>query len=250
MRELGADAIEPLLRGAFGSPYRFVEECVSTQDLLRDRNEPEGAVVVADHQTAGRGRSGRPWDDVPGEALLCSVLLRPGMSAATSQLSLVAGLAVARSIERATAFTAALKWPNDVLLDGCKVAGILLESAGDAVICGIGVNVDQPADRLPAGTSPPAGSLRTATGERHARDLVLVDLLAELEDLYAAWRDDGLEPLLSTLEARSWLRGQHVVTTDGRVGVAGAIAPDGRLGISLAGGETMLVASGEVMLAP
>jgi len=248
--ELAADTIQPLLRGVFGRPYRFVEECVSTQDLLRDGDQPEGAVVVADHQSAGRGRSGRVWDDTAGESLLCSVVLRPGLSAVTSQLSLVAGLAVARSIERATALTTALKWPNDVLLDGCKVAGILLETAGDAVICGIGVNIDQPAERLPAGTLPPAGSLRTATGERHARDLVLVDLLTELGDLYATWRADGLTPLLPALEARNWLRGQRIVTADGRTGAAGAVAPDGRLGITLDGGETVLVASGEITLAP
>jgi BirA family biotin operon repressor/biotin-[acetyl-CoA-carboxylase] ligase len=250
MHELAPDAIEPLLRGAFGRPYRFVEECGSTQDLLRSPDLPEGAVTVADHQTSGRGRSGRGWDDEQGEALLCSVLLRPELSPAVAQLSLVAGLAVAQSIERATALTATLKWPNDVLLGGCKVAGILLETAGDAVICGIGVNVDQTAERLPTDASPPAGSLRTASGERHPRDRLLIALLAELEDVYRRWQGRGLEPLLPMLEARNWLYGRRVVAADGRTGTAGAIAGDGRLGVALETGELLLVTSGEIALAP
>jgi BirA family biotin operon repressor/biotin-[acetyl-CoA-carboxylase] ligase len=249
MGDLDEDAVVRRLRGRFGVPYRFVASCPTTQGLLRDNALPEGAVVSADHQTAGRGRSGRRWEDVPGEALLCSILLRPPPGLHIAQLSLAAGLAVAQAVEGTTGLRAALKWPNDVLLDGHKVAGVLVEAHTDAVICGIGVNVAQAGEALPSHRTPPAGSLRTLTGRRHDRAGLLVELLARLEECYGAWIEGGLATLLPELEARNWLRGRRVAAANG-LGVAGAIAPDGRLAVTLDRGATLLVASGEVRLAP
>ena len=239
----------PLLRGRFGRPYRFVAECASTQDLVREEGLPEGAVAVADHQTAGRGRAGRAWTDAPGRALLVSVLLRPPRAPELAQLSLVAGHATAEAIAELTGLATHVKWPNDVLLDGSKVAGILLESTGDAVITGIGVNVSQSGDELPPGTSPPAGSLLTATGRHLDRAALVAELLARLEHAYERWRDAGLAPLLPALEERNWLRGRQVVA-HGAPGVAGAMAPDGALVVDLDRGGTLLAVSGEVTLVP
>jgi BirA family biotin operon repressor/biotin-[acetyl-CoA-carboxylase] ligase len=95
---LSPEGVLPLLVGRFGKPYRFVESCASTQ-LLLGADDPEGATVVTDHQTAGRGRLGRTWDDVPGRALLLSVLLRPAARMALwPELSLIAGEAVAAAL--------------------------------------------------------------------------------------------------------------------------------------------------------
>ncbi len=244
---LDAAHVEPMLRGSFGRPYVFVESCTSTQDLLHDSRLPEGAVAVADHQSGGRGRSGRTWEDTPGEALLLSLLLRPRPSPHLAQLALVAGHATAEAVSHATGLETALKWPNDVLLDDAKVAGILLEAHADTVVCGIGVNVLQPVARLPAGAMP-AASLRTATGTSVERSALLVELLARLEDAYRSWQDDGLRQLLPALEARNWLRGRRVVA-EGEHGVADTIAADGRLRVQLDAGGTLLAASGEVTLA-
>lgn len=244
---LTEDVVTPLIRGRFAVPYLWRASCRSTQDVLRGSGLPEGAVAVAEHQTAGRGRSGRRWDDRPGAAVLVSVLLRPPLGAPLPQLSLVAGLATADALEALTGIPAGIKWPNDVLLGGRKVAGILLESDADAVACGIGVNVGQTEGELPTDTRVPAASLRTATGIDFDRATVLASLLDVLERHYDTWRHDGLEPLLPALERRNALRGRRV-RVGARQGAVGALAPDGSIELALDDGTTQLVASGELEL--
>jgi BirA family transcriptional regulator, biotin operon repressor / biotin---[acetyl-CoA-carboxylase] ligase len=242
---LTSAVVEPLLRGGFGRPYLWSESCSSTQDALRDPSLPEGAVAVTEHQTAGRGRAGRQWEDEAGEALLLSVLLRPPDATGAPQLSLVCALAVAEAVGAVAAVDAELKWPNDVLAGGGKLAGILLEGHERAVVCGIGVNVNQTEASLPAGTRSPVASLRTLTGRDHDRAALLVELLARLESLYAAWLADGLTPLARDLARRDGLRGREV-RIGGVAGVADGLAPDGRLRVRQPDGTTALVASGEV----
>jgi BirA family transcriptional regulator, biotin operon repressor / biotin---[acetyl-CoA-carboxylase] ligase len=244
-QDLSAAAVEPLLRGRFGRPYLWSASCGSTQDALRASGLPEGAVAVTEHQTSGRGRQGRRWEDTAGRALLLSVLLRPPPESQTQQLSLVAGLAVAEAIEEARDL-AAIKWPNDVLLGGRKVAGILLESSGVEVVCGVGVNVTQTEAELPAETRLPAASLLTATGHEADRAELLASFLETLEHRYDTWRRLGLAPLLDELEARNSLRG-HVVRVGGETGTVEHIAVDGRLALRRGDGTECLVVSGDVM---
>jgi BirA family biotin operon repressor/biotin-[acetyl-CoA-carboxylase] ligase len=241
---LSPGIVEPLLRGRFGRPYLWSASCGSTQDLLRGRGLPEGAVAVTEHQTSGRGREGRRWEDTAGRALLLSVLLRPPAGSQTQELSLVAGLAVAEAVEEARD-VASLKWPNDVLLGGRKVAGILLESTGDEVVCGVGVNVSQTEGELPTDTRLPAASLLTATGHEPDRAELLAALLETLEHRYDAWRRRGLVPLLGELEARNALRGR-VVRVGDATGRVERIAVDGRLALRREDGTETLVASGEI----
>ena len=144
-----------------GEPRLDVESCESTQ-LLVDTSLPEGALVVADHQTAGRGRLGRSWEAPAGTALLFSLLLKPPPERHAPELSLVAGLAVADALERTLGLSVQIKWPNDVMLRRKKIAGCLAEARDGAVVLGIGVNVGQTAEELPDG----AGSIRTLTGGR------------------------------------------------------------------------------------
>lgn len=249
MSELEPERLRPLLRGGLGEPYLHAAETSSTQDLLRDGDYPHGAVAVAEHQTAGRGRSGRRWDDAPSTALLFSVLLRPPVTAPLPQLSLVVGLAVAGAIEREADVCAVVKWPNDVLIAGHKVAGILLEASAAVVVCGIGINVNQEERDLPPVTRTPVTSLRVATGLPFDRGIVLASVLLELERRYTDWVAGGLACLTDELERRNALRGRRV-RVGGRAGTAGAIAPDGRLTIVLDRGDTVLVESGEVELGP
>ncbi len=237
--------MRPLLRGSFGEPYLYAVETTSTQDVLREGDLPHAAVAVAEHQTAGRGRSGRRWDDAPSAALLCSVLLRPPATAQPAQISLVAGLATAAAIEQEAGVDALVKWPNDVLVGGRKVAGILLEASGGIVVCGVGINVNQEEPDLPTATRLPATSLRIAAGRPFDRGIVLVSVLAELERRYEDWLAGGLASLAAELEQRNALRGRRV-RVGGREGRAGMIAPDGRLTVALDQGGAILVESGEV----
>lgn len=242
--DLRPDAFRLRRRGRFGEPYLYVHECGSTQELLKRPALPEGAVAVAEHQTSGRGRLGRSWEDQAGDSLLCSVLLRPA-AGVLPQLSLVAALATAEAVEQLVGRQAQVKWPNDVLLDGRKLAGILLESAGGSVIAGIGVNVGQESAALPARTRTPAGSLRTASGRRHDRGILLAELLCRLESAYDAWSAGGLERVRPGLEARNALRGSRV-SVGGVQGVAAGFGPGGGLEVVDDSGGTTLVESGEV----
>ncbi len=186
--DLSPGSVEPLLHGRLGRPYRFVEECASTQHLL-DPDEAEGATAATDLQTHGRGRLGRTWETPPGRALLFSVLLHPRPPMALwPELSLVAGDAVAAALREQTGVTAELSHPNDVLIEGRKVAGILPEASVGRVVLGIGVNVNQTTEELPAETPKPATALRIETGREWPRAPLLAAILLELERRYDDWQ--------------------------------------------------------------
>ena len=188
MSELAPEVVEPLLRGRLGRPYRFVEECASTQRLL-DPDAPEGATVTTDLQTHGRGRLGRVWEAPAGRALLFSVLLRPTPPMALwPELSLVAGDAVATALRTETGVNAELSHPNDVVVEDRKLAGILPEASTGKVVLGIGVNVNQTADELPEETPKPPTSLRLESGREWARALLLAAILFQLELRYDEWQ--------------------------------------------------------------
>jgi BirA family biotin operon repressor/biotin-[acetyl-CoA-carboxylase] ligase len=224
-----------------GQPRLDVESCESTQ-LLVDTSLPEGAVVVADHQTAGRGRMGRSWEAPPGKALLFSVLLKPPAARRLPELSLVAGVAVADALERLLGLAVQIKWPNDVMLRRRKVAGCLAEARDGAVVLGIGVNVDQTDAELLEG----AGSIRTLTGRPVDREELLATILDDLSNRYEAWRAGGLDAVYDGLGPRDFLRGRHV-SVDGTSGVVSMIDREGRLAVAVGHGEVVTVESGEVM---
>jgi BirA family biotin operon repressor/biotin-[acetyl-CoA-carboxylase] ligase len=186
--DLTPASVEPLLQGRLGRPYRFVEECPSTQRLI-GTDETEGTTVATDLQTRGRGRLGRTWETPPGRALLFSVLLHPRPPMAIwPELSLVAGDAVATALREQAGVAAELSHPNDVLIDGRKVAGILPEASVGRVVLGIGVNVNQTSDELPSETAKPATALRIETGREWPRAPLLAAILLELERRYDDWQ--------------------------------------------------------------
>lgn len=226
-----------------GEPRLDVESCESTQ-LLVDTSLPEGALVVADNQTAGRGRLGRSWETPAGTALLFSVLLKPPRGRHAPELSLVAGIAVADALERALGLSVQIKWPNDVMLRRRKIAGCLAEARDDAVVLGVGVNVEQTTAELP----PNAGSIRTLTGRGYDRADLLTTVLGDLGSRYSSWREGGLDAVYDGLGPRDFLRGRQV-TVNGTSGVAAMIDREGRLEISVAHGEVVKIESGEVVYA-
>ena len=227
-----------------GSPRRHEPECESTQ-LLLGPDDPEGAIATTDHQTGGRGRLGGAWVEAPATSVLVSVLLRPPRDRPAPELSLVAALATALTVEDATMLSAQIKWPNDVMLDRRKVAGILAELKGDVVVLGIGLNVNQTREQLPAETKVAAASLRTIDGRKRDREELLELLLGHVDAVYERWRAAGLDGLYDDIGARDFLRGRRV-EVEGASGTADRIERDGRLAVKTASGR-LLVARGEVL---
>jgi BirA family biotin operon repressor/biotin-[acetyl-CoA-carboxylase] ligase len=177
----------PLLQGRLGAPYRFVESCPSTQRLIAEADS-EGTTVATDHQTQGRGRLGRAWEDVPGRSILMSVLLRPTVPMPLwPELSLVAGEAVAAAL-RDLGVDASLRHPNDVVVAGRKLVGVLAEARPGRVVLGIGVNVNQTEDELPRETVKPPASVRLELDREVERAPLLASILLELERGYDRWR--------------------------------------------------------------
>jgi BirA family biotin operon repressor/biotin-[acetyl-CoA-carboxylase] ligase len=224
---LALEAVDRHLRGRFGKPYRYEDACESTQ-LLLGPDDPEGAVAVADYQTAGRGRLGRTWQAPPGTSIHCSIALHPPPQRSAPELTLVGALAAAEAIEVVTTLAAQIKWPNDVMLNRRKVAGVLGELRGGVVVLGIGINVGQTRAQLPPDARQQAGSLRTVTGSTYDRADLLGSLLFRLERIYDEWRHGGVEDLFVEIGPRDFLRGRRV-TVDGVEGLAEGIDREGRL---------------------
>jgi BirA family biotin operon repressor/biotin-[acetyl-CoA-carboxylase] ligase len=229
------------LSDAAGTLWTSVEVVTSTgstnADLLR-RGGPEGQVLVAEEQTAGRGRMGRSWVSQPGASLTFSVLLRPAAvpPARRGWLPLLTGVSVAVAVREVAAVAAVLKWPNDVLIGSRKLAGILAEQSGDVVVIGVGLNVSTQADALPVSSGGLRATSLLAEGAQVSREAVLDGILRELEPRYLAFRDDpsaGGGALLTEYRALCATLGREVRAElpGGRVlsGVARDIDTSGRL---------------------
>jgi BirA family biotin operon repressor/biotin-[acetyl-CoA-carboxylase] ligase len=189
---LAREAVVPRLRGTFGRNYRYVESAPSTQLLLAP-DVPEGTVVVAGEQTEGRGRLGRPWFAPAGTSLLFSVQLKPRIaSARLPELTGVASRACADALEAVAGLAPELKHPNDLLLRGRKVAGVLAEAREGRVVLGIGINVNVAEADLPTKVDRPATSLLVERGHEIDRAELLIEVLERLERRYSEWLDARL----------------------------------------------------------
>lgn len=230
------------------------DSCPSTQDVIREAalaGALSGSIASADHQTAGRGRRGRTWTDAPATAVMLSYLARPRRPVAElAALPLVAGVAVCDALPAPVR----LRWPNDVVVDGRKLAGILVElvtpAEGDPfAIVGVGINATMREEDLPATDRLPATSLLVATGEAVDR-LALRDRVAdELDAALDAFESDGLASARDRLAELDELVGRELVLrlpADEVRGVAAGVDDEGRLRLRLADGSTRAYAAGEV----
>jgi len=216
---LTPDKVRPLLRGRLGRPYTYRECCETTQELVRGL--PEGAVAAAEEQTAGRGRRGRGWTSPPGAGLLFSLSLRPERPPEElAPLSLV----LAEAVATACGPDAAVRWPNDVMIGGRKLAGVLPELRDGQVIAGIGINVNLRAEDLPPAARVPPTSLLLERGQVVDRARLLADVLAEIERRYDRFQREGFTGL-----ERDELQGRMVMLAGGRSGRCDGAGPDGRL---------------------
>jgi BirA family biotin operon repressor/biotin-[acetyl-CoA-carboxylase] ligase len=220
--------------------------------------EPEGLIVLAEQQTSGRGRRDRQWVSPPRAGLTLSVLLRPGEQVPSRNwgwLPLLAGVALQEAVQRIAEIDASLKWPNDLLVQDAKCAGILAEVTGDAVVLGIGLNVTTRVDELPATTGLPATSLQIAGAKSTDRDPLLKALLRGLARWYGGWRETGGDAELCGLLG-AYRRGCSTIGRAVRVqlpagevltGEATTVDTDGRLVISTADGGQKLISAGDVL---
>ncbi|MET9695912.1 biotin--[acetyl-CoA-carboxylase] ligase [Streptomyces sp. NPDC006529] len=231
----------------------------NTDLAARAAGLPEGTVLVAEEQTAGRGRLDRSWTAPARSGLFFSVLLKPGPQVPQERwgwLTLLAGVATATGLSRGAGVDTALKWPNDLLVtvdgDERKAGGILAERTGDGVVVGIGLNVSLTEDELPV---PTAGSLLLARATVTDREPLLKSVLRSLEQWYERWRAAGGDPAASGLQetyaAGCATLGKHVRAElpGGRqlTGTAEAVDADGRLVIRTAQDAHEAVGAGDVV---
>ncbi len=209
---------------------------------------PHGTVVAAGEQTAGKGRLGRSWHSEKDAGLYVSAVLRLNIEMPSlPPVSLALGLAVAEAIFAASGVFCDLRWPNDVLAGGKKCAGILVQLDDEAVLAGIGINVNHTA--FPHELAPTATSLRLVSGREHSREELLRHLLASMERYLEILEETGAEPVLDLFtQASSYVRGRRVlVDQEGSVlsGVTEGLTPAGFLKLREdSGKQTIIIAGG------
>lgn len=239
---------------SLGNPLEFRGETGSTNDdaaLGAKAGAPHGALYVADAQTRGRGRRGSEWLSAPGEGLWLSLVLRPTFAAELAPaIALSTGLSVRAAVAARVAAPVTVKWPNDVLAGGRKLAGILVESqlSGariSSVVIGIGINVAQTDFPEPIGAL--ATSLALLGGSDTSREQLLVDVLAQLETELSRLASQGTAGVAQALAPHDALLGRQL-RIDGREGRGAGIDPSGQLTLQLADGSRVLIASGHVEL--
>jgi len=244
---------------AFGRQIRLLDVVGSTQDELRrlaEEGAPEGTVVLAEQQTSGRGRLGRSWVSPPGKGIWMSLLLRPPVPLPlTPQLTLLAAVALSRAISKTVPGLAiGIKWPNDLLVGGKKISGILLESAAEDerlkyIVVGLGISVNLDAEDYPESMLEKVVSLKMASGAVVDRAGLAAAILEEFEQLYGLYLEQGFAPIRTLWEARSVTLGRETTlfTPQGEVtGVPRELNDMGGLLVELPDGGVRTVYSAEI----
>jgi BirA family biotin operon repressor/biotin-[acetyl-CoA-carboxylase] ligase len=252
--------------GTIGREIIFFDSVDSTNDtameIVAQREEPEGIVVIADSQKSGKGRLGRSWLSPPGGNLYFTILLRPTFSPReASPLTLMAAVAVVSAIREHTGLKAEIKWPNDILLNGKKTGGILMEMRADAkkinlIALGIGVNVNLFPETLPEGIRAITTTLKQESGRGVDRIKLFEVMLASLEHWYKILLEGDKELLFN-----EWLSLDSTIGREVRVerfglsgsdkiisGIAEGISDDGQLLIRLSSGKIEKVSAGDVTI--
>src|SRR5580704_7941692 len=255
---LTPDMLRQRLKGSlFGKHIHHFFKTDSTNRValeLGHAGEPEGTVVLAEEQTAGRGRAGRAWLSERAAGIYVTLLLRPRLAPVQAPLlTMMAGLSVHAAAEAVTGLNVDLKWPNDLLIGGKKAGGILTEMHAEPsqvrfVIVGIGLNVNQ--EKFPGELASIATSLRMESGKRQSRMELLVRLLREFESDYNRFLREGVSGVLERFEAvSSYARGKRVRVSNGSesyVGTTAGLGPEGLLQVEREDGRLMTVIAGDV----
>ncbi len=260
MERLSPETLRAALQTEWcGREIHYLPTVDSTNEAARrlaDAGSKEGAVVITDNQLRGKGRRGRRWFSRPGEGICFSLILRPPLPPAQIPgITLLAGVAVCRAIEDRTGLRPGLKWPNDLILAGKKLGGILAETGSDRkgrgyLILGIGINVREV--HFPPELQGDATSLRLAGVANPDRPLLIAGILGRLEELYRDFAvSQDLSPILELYRKRSVTLGRRVQATGpGREfsGLACGLTEEGGLRIRMDNGEETELTSGEISL--
>ncbi len=255
---LTPDMLRQRLKGSmFGKRIHHFFKVDSTNRVALDlghAGEPEGTVVLAEEQTAGRGRAGRVWHSERATGIYATLLLRPHLAPVQAPLlTMMAGLSAHSAIQAQTGLRLDLKWPNDLVFRGKKLGGILTEMHAEPtqirfVIVGIGLNVNQ--ENFPEGLSTIATSLRVESGKPQSRLELLVRLLREFETDYNRFLSEGSENVTRQFAAiSSYAQGKRVRVTNGKdsfAGVTAGLSPEGLLLVRRDAGQTVAVIAGDV----
>lgn len=255
---LTPDMLRQRLRGSlFGKRiYHFFKTDSTNQVALElgHAGEPEGAVIIAEEQTAGRGRAGHSWHSERAAGIYATILLRPRLAPVQAPLlTMMAGLSARAAVQSATGLSVDLKWPNDLMISGKKLGGILTEMHAEPsqvrfVIVGIGINVNQ--QRFPVELSATSTSLRLETDRMQSRLEVLVQFLRQFESDYQELLSEGSAGVVKRFEAASsYARGKRVRVTNGResfTGVTAGLEETGVLRVKRDDGEITTVIAGDV----
>lgn len=252
-------AIQTLLKTAqIGQVIEYVESCPSTQILahkLAQEGTPAGTVVLTEEQTAGRGRLARKWDSAAKKGIWMSIILRPDVVPQKApQFTLVAAVAVVRAIEEVTGIKPEIKWPNDILIDGKKCTGILTELQSDAdgiqaLIIGIGLNVNQQQEDFNPDIQAIATSLKMASGQEVSRQELVRSLLFHMEQYTNLYIEQGFGLLKLMWESHSSTIGRPVrarMANETLEGIAEGITDDGVLQLRTADGKLHGIYSADI----
>src|SRR5262252_9983848 len=255
---LTAEELKRRLKGSlFGKRIYHFFKTDSTNRValeLGHAGEPEGAVVLAEEQTAGRGRAGHTWHSERAAGIYVTLLLRPRLAPVQAPLlTMMAGLSVHAAVEAVTGLVVDLKWPNDLMIRGKKAGGILTEMHAEPgmvrfVVVGIGLNVNQ--DRFPGELAGLATSLRQETGKTQSRMELLLRLLREFETDYNRFLREGVAGVIQRFEVvSSYAHGKKVRVTNGAesyVGTTAGLGPEGLLQVEREDGRLVTVIAGDV----
>lgn len=258
---LTSDMLRQRLKGSlFGNRIYHFFKVDSTNRValeLGHAGEPEGAVVLAEEQTAGRGRAGRGWHSERAAGIYVTLLLRPKLAPVQAPLlTMMAGLSAHTAIQAQTGLVVDLKWPNDLLISGKKVGGILTEMHAEPgqvrfLIVGIGLNVNQ--EKFPAELAG-ATSLRVESGSPQSRLELLVRLLREFERDYNEFLSDGPTTVIERFaHVSSYAQGKRVRVSNGKenfTGTTAGLGPEGLLQVKRDNGQVTTVIAGDVAEAP
>ncbi|MEC0205691.1 biotin--[acetyl-CoA-carboxylase] ligase [Paenibacillus lautus] len=243
----------------FGKPLKLLDKTTSTQEdarQLAEEGAAEGTLVISEEQTGGRGRMGRKFHSPRGKGIWMSLVLRPKQPLhLTQQLTLLTGVAVCRAITKCAGVQTDIKWPNDILFQGKKVCGILLESATEDervryCIAGIGISANLKESDFPEELRSVATSIRMAGGATVNRTELIQAIMAEMEVLYELYNEQGFEPIASLWEALSGTVGREVQVHTARdrfSGIATGLNRDGALLVRNQDEELIPVYSGDIL---
>lgn len=242
----------------FGREIHVFEKVVSTNDVARKlaaQGAPEGTIVIAEQQMQGKGRMGRSWVSTPQKGIWFSFVLRPKiMPAFAAQLIFVSAVAVCRALRRSTGLEITIKWPNDLILEGKKIVGILTELSAEIdmvnyLVVGVGINANHRPEDFPAAIREKAGSLALAAGRSFRRTDLLLQVLKELEAEYREYHEAGFSNVIERWKALNSTLGKEVMVISGDEKFSGwayNLDESGRLLVQREDGSVSAVIAGDV----